>query len=136
MQKMIPPGLLAVVLSACGGGNGNGGGTAPESLNVTGKWGVSLQTEAGGGLGGGDMTLTQTAPSQEFKGNLATSTMGGQHPIIGNAETGNLKTDLSSSKVNKEVAFACEGQFTKTSYRGNCKQVQGNGTFALVLNRK
>lgn len=136
MKNILPLALFAVVLSACGGGESGGSNPQPEPLNVTGNWGASLQTKEGGGLGGGEVTLVHAASSRDFTGNLSTSIFGGQNPLIGNADTGSLKTDVSSDKVNKETALICEGKFTKTSYRGDCKFVKGDGTLVLVLNRK
>lgn len=135
MRKIIPLALLAAVLSACGSGDG-GGNLAPEPTNVTGNWGGDLQTKEGGGLGAVDVTLAQAASSRDFTGTLTTPTLGGKSPLVGNADTGSLKSDTSGGKVNNKAALMCEGKFTKTSYRGDCTFVEGDGKVVLVLNRK
>lgn len=136
MQKIIPLTVtfLALALTACGGGRG---GTTPQTLNVTGNWAGSLQTSEGGGLGAVDVTLTQSAaPATDFKGTLTTPMFGGNHPVIGDAAKGTLKSDLSSGTANEAAAFSCSGTFTTTSYRGNCEVVKGTGAFVLVLAKK
>ncbi len=134
MQKIIPLTVtfFALALTACGGGGS--GGTTPKTVNVTGNWGGSLQTSGGAGLGSVDVALTQSAaPATDFKGTLTASMFGGNHPVIGDAAKGTIKSDLSSGTVNEAAAFACSGTFTNTSYRGNCEMVKGGGTFVLVL---
>lgn len=130
MKKFIPLTLLTVLLASCGGG-----GTTPEPLNVTGNWGGSLQTTTGGGLGAVDVTLTQ-ATSGDFTGTLSNPMFGGNHPLVGNANQGTLKSDTSNANVNANAAFSCTGTFSKSSYRGDCTMNSGGSAFVLVLARK